>query len=236
MGQAWLGLGIYELPDAARLIGVSSVRLRLWVRGATALRDGERRELPPLWPTQLPNIEGRTGLGFLDLVQARMLLGFAKEGHSVRTLRLLIQHAQEVLGIDHPFAHARIKTDGRRLYLEVLSKEGEAQVYDLGRRQYAFHRIISPTFRQLDFSMEMAVRWWPLGKDRTVVLDPNRSFGAPIAKESGVPTATLFDELVRLGSIRNVARWFEVSRREVVDAVEFERHLRPSPKTVPAAA
>jgi hypothetical protein len=42
----------------------------------------------------------------------------------------------------------------------------------------------------VDLDVEIT-RWWPLGKQRSVVLDPQRSFGAPIASGSGIPTATL---------------------------------------------
>jgi hypothetical protein len=66
-------------------------------------------------------------------------------------------------------------------------------IYDLARRQYAFHRLVAPSFKDVDFEADVMARWWPMGHRRLVVLDPQRSFGAPIAAESGIPTATLAD-------------------------------------------
>jgi uncharacterized protein (DUF433 family) len=69
------------------------------------------------------------------------------------------------------------------------------------------------------------VRWWPLGRDHRVVLDPERSFGRPIITPESVPTAILARAFQAEGSIDSVARWYEVDPRSVLDAVEFEKKL-----------
>ena len=48
-----------------------------------------------------------------------------------------------------------------------------------------------------------------------MVLDPARSFGQPIAAQSGVPTIVLFDAVKSEGSIKAAARVYEVSEMEV---------------------
>ena len=209
-----LKIGIYEVPEAARLAGLKPAQLRRWLGG---------REAPPLWRTELPVVEDRIGLGFHDLVQARILGELVRQGLHPRLLRRLVAEAREMLRTEHPLAHARFRTDGKRLYLELL--EEERRIYDLDRRQYGFHRVIEPSLKSLEYHGEMAARWWPLGRNTLVVLDPERAFGKPVASESGVPTATLFEQYVVHGSYRRVARIFDVREREVRDAVRFEKTL-----------
>ena len=95
-------------------------------------------------------------------------------------------------------------------------------------KQYGFHRIIEPSFKDVDLDVEIT-RWWPLGKQRSMVLDPQRSFGAPIVDSSGIPTATLARAAELEASPREVTRWYPVTEREVRDAIAFERRLAGPP-------
>ena len=71
----------------------------------------------------------------------------------------------------------------------------------------------------------MAARWWPLPGADTIVIDPQRSFGQPIAADYGVPTATLARAVTVEGSVKAAARAYEVPARVVRDAGEFEDRL-----------
>ena len=65
---------------------------------------------------------------------------------------------------------------------------------------------------------------------RSVVLDPQRAIGAPIASGSGIPTAALALAAERHGSAREAARWYPpATEREVRDAIELEGRLGRSP-------
>jgi hypothetical protein len=53
---------------------------------------------------------------------------------------------------------------------------------------------------------------------------------APIASNSGIPTAALALAAERHGSLRETARWYpRATEREVRDAIAFERRLAGSP-------
>jgi uncharacterized protein (DUF433 family) len=65
-------------------------------------------------------------------------------------------------------------------------------------------------------------RWWPLGKDSSVVIDPQRSFGAPISAHSGIRTRILSSAAKAQESTEQVARLFRIDVKEVHDAVAFE--------------
>jgi len=119
----------------------------------------------------------------------------------------------------------RFVTDGRTILAEVGEAAGEQTLLDLVRNQYAFKRILRPYLHGLEFDDDFVVRWWPLGEKRNVVLDPDRSFGAPIASGSGVPTAVLARAYRTEDDLDVVARWYEVSKKEVKDAVQFESDL-----------
>ena len=224
-GANWLGIGLYTATEASRLLTLPATSVRRWLGGYRSAG----RDYAPLWTPQLPKLESQLGLGFLDVMQLRIVARLASETKiSPRQLRRALQLARELLHHDHPFATARFRTDGRRLFLEIGRETGEPEIYDVLGKQYGFHRVIEPSFRDVDLDTEIT-RWWPLGRQRSVVLDPQRSFGAPIISRSGIPTATLARAAEVEGSAPEVTRWYPVTEREVRDAIVFERQLAEPP-------
>ena len=74
---------------------------------------------------------------------------------------------------------------------EFIKKE-EAGLLEIVRRQQVFAQIVRPFLKELEFAKgKDLVRWWPLGTQRQVVLDPTRNFGRPIVNRRGVPTEVL---------------------------------------------
>lgn len=115
--------------------------------------------------------------------------------------------------------------DGKHI-IEILGESGHAQLEEIVHGQRVFPSVIKPFIRDLEFSQDNRIgRWWPLGIKRRVVLDPARQFGQPIVAQAGVPTEVLFLAVKSGTSEDEVARWYEVSRRDVEDAVEFEKRL-----------
>ena len=88
----------------------------------------------------------------------------------------------------------------------------------------AFRTVVEPSLRDLEFEADAVARWYPLGIGRSVVVDPARAFGRPLA-EGGVPTEVLANAATVEGSIGKAARAYEVAPAAVRDAVEFERKL-----------
>jgi uncharacterized protein (DUF433 family) len=68
-------------------------------------------------------------------------------------------------------------------------------------------------------------RWWPLGVNRHVVVDPKKNFGQPTISQEGIATQVLAASVRANGSVEEVARWYEISAESVRDAVEYEQTL-----------
>ena len=219
----WLGIGLYTAAEASRLLALPVAKVRRWLGGYRAAGQ----EYAPLWRPQLPKLDDQLGLGFLDLMQLRVVARvIAETDVSLQKLRQALVMAQDLLKHTHPLTTAHFRTDGQRLFVEIGQETDTPQLYDILGKQYGFHRIIAPSFKDVDLDIEIT-RWWPLGKRRLAVLDPKRAFGAPIASGSGIPTAALALAAERHGSVRQAARWYPpATAREVEDAIALERRLR----------
>lgn len=224
-GSAYLGMGIYTLGEASRLSGVSPQRIRRWLLGYSYNREGQTRSQVPVFRGQIPPFDSKLELGFRDLLEIRIVNAFADAGLGLPTIRKALDRASRLIDNDHPFSTARFRTDGRDIFLEIGQTDAEPILVDILKGQYAFRRIIEPSFKNLEFADGEAVRWWPLTRQRTVVVDPTIAFGQPIASRSGVPTFALASAVKAEGTIQRASAAYRVTIEEVRDAVEFERDL-----------
>jgi uncharacterized protein (DUF433 family) len=220
-----VGIGVYSTAEAARLLGVPAPKARRWLTGYSYRHDGVTVRQPPLWRLQLPDHDGQTTLGFLDLMQLRAVAHLRKKGLTPQFVRAAVRRAADIIASDHPLVTTRFRTDGRRIFLELARELEEKVLLDLKSDQWVMRAIIEPTFLDVDIENDLVRRWWPLGLDRRVVLDPERRFGRPIVSGSGVPVQTLCEAFARMNSVSAVANWYELDEEEVEDALQMKDRL-----------
>ncbi|HEY0510476.1 MAG TPA: hypothetical protein VGH73_01140 [Thermoanaerobaculia bacterium] len=222
-----LGIGIYSIREAARISHVPASYIRRWLWGYKYVVKGQVHRSGPLWAPQLPDIDDARALTFRDLVEIQFVYRFRQRGISLQTIRKTIGLATELLDRTFPLSSVRFKTDGQKVFAEVIEDPAErGHVFDLRTGQYLLDYVLGYLYDALEYSkFDELVRWWPLGKDRRVIVDPKRSFGRPIVLE-GVQTNILASSFRAEGDIKAVAGWFEVSESSITDALAFERSLK----------
>ncbi len=226
MTTTLLQTGIYTVPEASRLTGVTPWRIRRWVRGYEFKVKHGRHRSPAVWNTQLDLIDHALALGFLDLLEIRCVDAFITAGVGWKTLRQVHEQARKLVGQAHPFCTNQFATDGQTIFLEERGKHDEVTLWDMRDLQRVFERMIQPFLKDVEFEGgRVPLRWWPKGKTHLVALDPRRSFGQPIVFRDGVPTSVLSRSVAANGSVEEVARWFEIQPASVHEAVAFEQSL-----------
>ncbi len=222
-----IGVGLYSIPDAARIIKVGEAVLRRWVADYTNTSRDLDDHHEPVVHRRLNDHGGV--LTFLELIELFVVKQFRDAGVSMQVIRKTAQVAAQRFDTPYPFATGDFDTDGRSiLHAMEDSRDGSTSAEDLARGQYAFDSLMHPFFKRLDYRDHAeALRYWPLGRDGRVVLDPQRHFGAPIDARTGVPTRTLFAAVTAgVGQLLDVvADWFEVPLTAVQAAVDYEALL-----------
>lgn len=224
MTEAAFGVGAYSVPEAARLLGMTPVTLRRWLYGYEYEQGAG--EQPPLWRAQYDADEGDQLLGFRDLIEARIVNALKLAKFGLPTIRKCIEIAREMVGSDHPFSTTAFKHDGKRLFLEMVDAAGETVMYDLKGKQRVFRDFVLPSLQGLEFGADAAERWWLVPGRRTLVADPERSFGQPIVAGAGVLTSRIAQDVRAEGSANKVAKLYYLPVRAVRDAVAFEANLQ----------
>lgn len=234
--QEWMNRGVYTAPEAARLVNlavgtssgpngkrVESRHLRRWLLGYH--HSGGSGFSEPLWKPEIATNKKTLLLSFRDLLELMFVAAFRRRGVSMQTIRRLITKAVALVNDPYPLSSPGFRTDGKRILADALDLREHRLVFDLDSGQQLLDIVFERLARGIEYEDLTRVRWWPLGEDRQVLLDPRRRFGRPIVPE-GVPTATLADAYAAEGSAETVASWYEVSERSVEDAVEYEEQLK----------
>ncbi|MUV15411.1 DUF433 domain-containing protein [Noviluteimonas gilva] len=225
--QGAFGVGIYSYADAARFIGTESRELRRWLKGYSTSRHGEVHEYDPLWRPQLAET-GIDGIGFRDLIELRFVRLFVTAGVPLVLIRRTIDELRERLGKEYPFTSTSFKTDGKRIFMEMLNDNGDKALVDVVRRQDVMPKVIGPSLREgIELNVdEEATRWYPMPRSKSVVFDPARSFGQPILADFGVPTVAIAEAVkAEGGDAKRVARLYEIPVAAVRRALAFEERV-----------
>jgi uncharacterized protein (DUF433 family) len=230
-----LGTGIYTRTEAARLLRMTPERLRRWVGGYTywlreASGDGRsKRRRPAVVHIELPVIGNTVELSFLELMELRVVKALIDRGVTLQHVRQAAQLASERFDTRHPMASQRVFTDGRHIFSAVTEDVDAPNVvkWTAGDIDQV---VAGPVFDQFlseiefDSATALASRWWPLGRNVPIILDPAISFGAPVIAGTAIRTAS-FIRLVRGSTTRDAAIAYEVDVVQAEAAVEFEEAL-----------
>ena len=211
------GEGIYTPQEAARLIGGSPMDIVRWTRGTSTSN--------PIWHAHYEGLDDSTAISFLDLIEVRVVRAFRKAKVSLQSVRSAIKIAQEKYGIERPLSSLHFKTEGKDIVFQAI--EDDENYESLSRKnpgQKIFGKIVDLSLRDLDYEDGRAARWRPINHSK-IILDPARSFGAPIIEDLGISTATLARES-KLGlSAREISNLYEIPLKMVAAALRYEAYL-----------
>jgi uncharacterized protein (DUF433 family)/DNA-binding transcriptional MerR regulator len=227
----YLHLPLYTVGEASRLLSLQPSRVRRWLLGYQydygPPGRASRIRRPPVVVRERPRTEHTAT--FLDLMELLFIRAFIREGISLQKIRRALNEAAQIVGQDHPFARRRLFTLRRDIFMEQGEERGTVLRELLSGGQLGLREVILESGKSIDFDQEtgFARRWWPLGKEKPVVINPRIAYGSPSVANRGVLTSTVHDlYLGEKKSVDRVAAWLRLDAEEVKAAVEFEESLR----------
>jgi uncharacterized protein (DUF433 family) len=217
-------LPAYSVAEASRYVDVPAATLRSWFSGRTYPRaDGIGSFQPVLSPA-----DRRTGqLSFRNVVEAHVLRALrTRHGIRLKTVREALRVAEEKLGIqDLLYRNKALVVGNQSLFLEYY---GELLHLD-NSEQIAIRRVLETFLSRVDWDDgDIPVRLYPFLRGaesvrRSIVLDPQVSFGRPVLVDSGISTSALVQRINAGEAIDAVARDYDITPTDVETAILFEK-------------
>jgi len=215
--------GIYTLPDAARILRLPLPKLRRWLQ-AKDITDMSPKNDQTLFGLSLAGVTGKgleRNINFWSMVELFTIYQLRNQGISFSRIRRDREELLERYHCDYPFALQGFVTDGKQIGLE-LTDESLLILGDQG--QTLLNKLVTDFFQKVDFdaSTRLARRYFPVGRDKPIVVDPRISFGRPTVKGTAIATETLKSLFNGGDDVSFIAAQFELDDQVVEDAILFE--------------
>lgn len=213
MSNELLNKDIYQPSFASRLTGIAASTIKRWL-------PGYKRQ-----SVDHTQAESKLLLSFLDLIEIQFLQAFRRCGVQWSTIREAAEKARDLLGAGHPFSTKRFSTNGKN----ILGTISENLDNDSSRLESP--DIVEPVLRDfidcIDYfeGCDSACRWWPRGKESSVMLDPRIAFGRPVVGDKHVPTDVIKDTFKTTGSISKVSSWYRITEDMVRETIKYEESI-----------
>jgi len=214
---------MYSAAEASRLVGLSATRVRRWLKGYKYSYENQIHQQSPIIHRQ--DLQDSYA-SFLNLIELLFVKRFVDYGISLQKVRKALDEASEIVGTKH-FAHQCFFTSGNVIYLKV-KEQGNAILQLLSGGQWVIPSIIQQLAYQIVFDdfTSLARRWYPMGTDGLIVLDPYISFGRPSIVSRGIATSNIFDfYMAENKSMKRLCSWMNLTPQEAKAAVNFEEYL-----------
>ncbi len=222
---------IYNPAYVSQLIDLSTGRIKRWLQGyAFTYQSGSSGEKVMSYKapvigrddSNLPNYAS-----FLDLIDLLFVKQFLAKGLSLQKIRKALIEVQSLLGGYH-FAQRLFFSDGKNIYLQIKN-DSESLIELLSGGHWVISEFIKELAHQIEFDEPtgFATKWYPLGKNGLVVLDPKISFGRPIIVGKNISTDNIFNcYLGENENISKVCNWLNLNQEQVNAAIKFEIGLK----------
>lgn len=218
--MSYLDTGIYTIPAAARLLGVSQAKVRGWVSGY------HHSDSAPIVRNEVGRMGRTIALGFKNLIEGIFIRDFS-EFFSIQAIRQMIVEARNLIQDEHPFAtHIEFSTDENSIFARVIRAGQERELLNLRSRNLAISEVMTPLLKNVvKYGEVYANQWHPRPSEApNVFVAPNVAFGQPVIHQ--VPTRALFDAVqAEGGDFKTIARWYELPVDAVKEAHRFQKRL-----------
>jgi len=203
--SSYLGRGIYDVVEVARLIKRTRCRVEGWTRASA--------DEAPLLPGELNGL-----FSFWDLLSLRVIGELLERGVPRNEIARGADNLAAELGTHRPFAHEGLATVGRGFFASIENW------VNVGRGgQQAFQIVVEPLLEPITFNDSgMATIWRP---HRCVWVNPDVQAGAPCVDGTRIPTGTLADLQGTGLEIEDLSDDYHLSPEQVQAAIAYETSL-----------
>jgi uncharacterized protein (DUF433 family) len=209
---------LYSYAEAARLLDLPTATLRWWLEG------GHRKGVE-YQPVIRPEPTGADAVTWGEFVEAGLLRGYRKKRVPLQRMRPFIQKMRERMKMPYPLAHYRPLIDRSKLVYDLqrevqLPPEMYLVRFEGGQTQLAPPILEFLERVEFEGGNGPALRYWPVGKQSPVVIDPKIAFGVPQIR--GIRTELVAESVSAGESEAEVSASWGLSAKDVRAALAWE--------------
>jgi len=185
----------YGIKETQGIAGVSAAAIRRWLSGYPA----DIREMKAHWINPNDKSPDPLRVSFLELIEILVAGKFrAATGKSFAAVQKHNSDLSSEWEAPFPFAHRNML-----------------------KQQDGLPERVAKTLEEMDYEKGYVSRWFPLGKELSITVDPRRGSGAPVVKDRRVRVKDIRGQFKAGETIENIAEDFVLKTSEVEAALRY---------------
>lgn len=212
-----LGSGIYTVSDLAKILDLKYFKVQRLLNEYWDKKFASQLGEKYSW-----TVKKSKAVSFHTLVEFYTFFQLKEAG--VSTQKILKAHIElsEIFNTAFPFAKSQILNGlncfGKKIVFEVNKDE----IIDLDSTKQLNLNFIKKFMRKLDFDRNnLAERFYPLGKNNSVIVDPKHQFGQPTIKGTNIFPETIYNFYRSKESKNFIASSYNLNLKQINDAIEY---------------
>jgi uncharacterized protein (DUF433 family) len=206
-----LGGGVFLVTDISSILRIPYSKVRHW--------------LNEFWDEEFGKQHGGYSFGdaknravnFHTLLEFYAFYKLREKGLSSQRIRKAHDEISRMLNTPYPFA-STLRTDGSHIWYEHL----EECVRVDGKKQIALKKVLEPFLDKIEFGDDnMARCFFPIGKNREVVVDPHHQFGQPTIRGTNIKVETIYQLYMGGETKKSITALYNLNAKQVNDALRY---------------
>ncbi len=165
--------------------------------------------------------DGYRAVSFHTLIEFYVMMQLSEAGVKPSPILKAHQELSKWFKTPFPFANKSvlqsIRTDAKNIYFQLddltISLDGTHQLN---------MNFIALFFKKLDFDRkDLATHFYPLGRDKSIVIDPSRKMGQATIANSNIYPETLYKHFKAGDPIPYIAHIYQLNEIQVQNALEY---------------
>ena len=215
--SASIGHGIFTAADASRILKIPYPKANYWFKYYAKQKLSLTAEYIYHFP-----VRDVIAVNFLTLIEMYVFYTLKEKG--IKTSKIIKAHTamSKFLGTPYPFAKEDIYINSNKKTL-LFGNDDQLITAD-EHLQSVIVQVLKLFISKVQFDDDrIANKFYPLGKGKTIVVNPENQFGQPIIEGTNILTETIYNLSVGGDSHDFIAKLYDISLKNVEDAIEFAK-------------
>lgn len=208
-----LGKGIYTISDLAYVLKMKKSKVRYWVNSYL------REKLPEITAHRY-NMNPDQGIfvNFSSLLELYIFEQLELKGHSRKKILECYQVISKKYNTNYPFTKKKIVSAGGAILFE-----DDGKLINADRTlQINMNKVLTQYLEKIEFNVKgKAIKFFPQGKNSSVVLDPEIQFGTPTIIGTRISAHTVVDSYNSGDSKQLISMIYGISNQLLQDVLDF---------------
>ena len=210
-----LGVGIYTIPDISAILNYPQQKVRRYLSKYWDDRLGKKL----FSETYSWKREKIRAVNFYVLIELFTCFSLQDKGVSPKIILKARENIAKELKTPYPFASNKLLLAGNKI-LYVF----EDMIVDAdGTRQTNIIEIIKAFVTNIDFEGDLASRFWPAGKQSSVVVDPHHQFGQPVIAGTNINAEVIFSMYQSGEPLDAIGILYDLTEKQISDALAYHK-------------